>query len=96
MVSACGLLHLVQFFSIAALGGVFFRPQRTLSHVACDRIGTKCKLTHAAPIFQSSNQANFTLQTTMGLPTSTQSEGSAAKLGVGAFGAFALGAAALL
>ncbi|CAD0042433.1 unnamed protein product [Aureobasidium pullulans] len=45
----------------------FFRPQRTLSHVACDRTGTKCKLTHAAPIFQSSNQANFTLQTTMGL-----------------------------
>ncbi|CAD0041508.1 unnamed protein product [Aureobasidium pullulans] len=35
-------------------------------------------------------------ETTMGLPTSTQSEGSAAKLGVGAFGAFALGAAALL
>lgn len=77
-------------------GRGFLRPQRTLSHVACDRTGTKCKLTHAVPVFQTSNQANFTFQTTMGLPTSTQSEGSAAKLGVGAFGAFALGAAALL
>ncbi|KAI4717035.1 hypothetical protein E4T48_06781 [Aureobasidium sp. EXF-10727] len=35
-------------------------------------------------------------ETTMGLPTSTSSEGSAAKVGAGAFGAFALGVAALL
>lgn len=98
MLSACGLLHLVQFLSIAALDGVFFvlREPYPTWHATGLAPSANSLTPHQFFNPQSSNQANFTFQTTMGLPTSTQSEGSAAKLGVGAFGAFALGAAALL